>query len=94
LSGVSGISRRRSDSVLKKLSRDTRQPILLLRPFTADDPKDKFKIERGLTTVVEKVGLLIAAGHPNEHVPPSGATRMWLSTKNDYIWPFAPIGDA
>jgi hypothetical protein len=65
--------------------------ILYLRSFYDDSltekfssPVDLFTEEEQLVLVFKKIGAVIAIGRPGESLPPIGATRLYVSDKEDW----------
>lgn len=64
------------------LRKDSRDPVLYLRPFYYDDIEDAERINRKtdeelLSLVLEDIGPVIAIGKPGERLPLIGATRIY-----------------
>ena len=66
------------------LQKDSRPPVLLLRPFSLDHTASRllaissFNSQDMLVPVLEQVGPVIATGRPGETLPPSGAARLYM----------------
>lgn len=64
------------------LGKDTRSPVLYLRPFDADNPS-YLRMEGGseeehLAAVMNEIGPFVAIGRPGEALPQLGAARMYV----------------
>jgi hypothetical protein len=76
---------------------DSRQPVVLLRPFQSDattfsrlqqqegeyfDQHSLTTLEEDLAEVVRPIGPLVALGRPHEAIPPVGAARIYESNQS------------
>jgi hypothetical protein len=71
------------------LAKDTRKPILYLRPFidryTGNDVRSQPESDENLIfPVLKEVGPVITMGHPGETLPPFGAARLYLDPDSDW----------
>jgi hypothetical protein len=79
-------SRLKTLKASEQLYGDSRQPILYLRPFGADEKSRVMQLdsyEQDLVKVLGKVGPVIAVGNPRSGIGPPGANRVRLQPQGD-----------